>query len=447
MAAGQRGEHAQQNEEMAFFAAIIGIPLLLLGLWHFVGRYIYAYERLGVYWILSLGGYVPTDWPIWGWITRQYLFFRYTAPIDIEFTHDAVRDSLVVNGFILLIVIAIMVRNIRFIGKWHPFSRYGRQMNLYDYMYDQMPLYPHMRLMWKLRLLMRPIDRGLFRMSESVKQYTIRNRIVNLPSKHGEPLIDEAKAKALFVKQIGRLLPEPTGNPALDAANVIKLLDNNEKALLACITPRLAACDEDVPDSVYDEGIKVSEQFSRQYWVGYDSYHPALPTPADDPDNPLNPPPPPVDTSGCDAVLMKYLQVKIVRNCLLEHAYIRTFIYDALAASRRVGRVAPAQFRWLRMLDRTLWLTVSAAGRREPFWEMAGLHAHYLYERKAKKPVERPQVETAVFALADELENRTAFSRKEKELIWSLQPDGMAQKVMSEQVRKLKEKDKEKPAK
>ena len=78
---------------------------------------------------------------------------------------------------------------------------------------------------------------------------------------------------------------------------------------------------------------------------------------------------------------------------------------------------------------------------------MAGLHAHYLYERKAKKPVERPQVETAVFALADELENRTAFSRKEKELIWSLQPDGMAQKVMSEQVRKLKEKDKEKPAK
>lgn len=404
-----------------FIAFAIIIPLFLFLGWYFVGKYVYAYERIAVYWLLSFGGLIPTDIPVLGWITRQYLFFRYTAPGDIDYIDNALVDALIVNGVLLVPMAIYVMRKYLFIDENHPFSKYGRQMNLYDYMYDQFPLYPHLRTIWKLRLLGRPLDKGLFRMPDSAKQLCILNDMVALPYPGGEPVVDETKAMQLFRSQLGRLMPQPSDDPHQDARNLIAVLDNNELAILASIVPRLAACDEDASDEVYDTGIKTSQKLVTQYWETFDGWKPQMPQKNDDPNNPLNPPPPPVDTSGCVEILEKYLPLPIVRASMLKHAYVRTFIYDALQACRRVGKFPPCELRWLMMLDRVFWLLISSAGRREPFWECAGIHAHYLYERKLGKPCEFPQVSEAVFALIDELDNRIAFSAREKEMIWAKQ--------------------------
>lgn len=423
MSSGQRGEFTQENEEATLYAAVLGIPLACFAGWAIVGKYIYAYERIVVYWLLSLGGLIPTDWPVWGWITRQYLFFRYTDVAEIGYLDHAFVDSLIVNSVLLIPILVIVIRKSMFISEKHPFKLFARQLNLYDFMFQQMELYPHLRLMWKLRLLARPLDVGLFRMSDSAKKFCVNNGLVSLPFAKGEPVISEDKAEKVFRSHLGRMMPYLTDDKKADAANLIAMLDSNEKAILAATLPRLAACDEEASDEVYKTGLKVSAKLVNQFWVGFDSYKPQLPSAKDDPHAPLNPPPPPVDTTGCDEVLMEYLQANIVRSSMQRHAYIRTFIYDAIQACRKVGKFPPSDLRWLMMYDRTLWLAVSSAGRREPFWECAGIHAHYLYERKLGKAHERPEVKEAVFALVDELENRMVYTDKEKQEILQMQDE------------------------
>jgi hypothetical protein len=430
MAQGQRGEFSQQNEELAFFFLLIGLPIACIVGWFFLGKYVYYYERLALYWVLSFGGLLPSDIPVLGWITRQYTFFRYTAPKDVSYLDDALPDALVVNAILLLPIIFTVIRRHTYIGDKHPFSRFGRQLNLYDFMYDQFKEQPHLQVMWNLRLLSRPLDRGMFRMSDSAKSYAVNQQLVALPYAKGEPVIDEDKSRTAFRQQLGTLMPLPSDDPAQDAENLIEVLDNNEKAILASIVPRLAACDEDATDEVYNAGINASKALVKQYWAGYLRYKPQMPDEKkDNLDSPLNPPPPAVDTSGCDEVLREYLQHQIVRKSMLSHAYVRTFIYDAIQACRRVGKFPPGDLRWLMMLDRTFWLLISSAGRREPFWECAGIHAHYLYERKLGKPCERPMVEEAVFALVDDLENRFVYSVKEKDRMWASQDAATAKQA------------------
>src|ERR1035437_916921 len=178
--AENQGAHARANEEASFLIAIILVPLLLFVLWNFIGRYVYAWERVVLYGVFSLWGVIPTDWPVLGWFTRQFFFFRYTSPKNIEFAADAVHDSLVINGVISLVVLYLVAKRTLYISKFHPFNRFGRTMNLYDYIEQQKPMYPHLRVMWKLFLLGRPLREGLFRLGDSAKEYSIRNDLVRL---------------------------------------------------------------------------------------------------------------------------------------------------------------------------------------------------------------------------------------------------------------------------
>lgn len=419
----ERGQYAQQNDEQSFLVALIGLPILLILLWHFVGRYVYVWDRIVLYGILSGWGFFPTDWPVLGWLTRQFLFFRYTPAPEIEFGEHAVRDSLVVNGIILVVMLFVIIKRILYITAYHPFAIFGRTLNLYDYVAQQMPLYPHLRVMWRLRLLGRPLHEGLFRMGDSSKEFAIRNDLVRLAFMSADPVLDEKKAKRVFERQLGMMLPMPSDDAVEDARRCIARLDNNEKALLAAIAPRLAVCDAKVSDAEFESALARSNALVTQFWVGFDSYHPEPPSDeahARNPDMPLCPPPPPVDTTGCDEVLMKYLVFPRVRECMLGHAYVRLFIYDSLQACRRVGKFSPTRFRWLRMKDRLLWLLVDSAGRNTPFWEVGGAHGHYLWERKAKLATEKPHIEEVVNALRDELDNML-FTKDQKERIWLAQ--------------------------
>lgn len=83
-----------------------------------------------------------------------------------------------------------------------------------------------------------------------------------------------------------------------------------------------------------------------------------------------------------------------------QHAYRITAILGVLKWARWQGGVlAPAQFVWLRAVDRTLWYALNNLGRRTFHIEGAGSIAHFMAEQSAKKPLPIARIDTAVVTL------------------------------------------------
>lgn len=82
------------------------------------------------------------------------------------------------------------------------------------------------------------------------------------------------------------------------------------------------------------------------------------------------------------------------------HAYRTTALLGVLKWARAMGGVlAPAQFLWLRAVDRVLWYALNNLGRRAFHSEGAGALAHYMAELGAQKPLVVPRLDTAIVTL------------------------------------------------
>lgn len=83
-----------------------------------------------------------------------------------------------------------------------------------------------------------------------------------------------------------------------------------------------------------------------------------------------------------------------------KHAYRTTALLGALKWARANGGVlAPAQFLWLRGVDRPLWYALNNLGRRSFHSEGMGALAHFMAEEAAKKPLPIPRVDTAIVTI------------------------------------------------
>lgn len=83
-----------------------------------------------------------------------------------------------------------------------------------------------------------------------------------------------------------------------------------------------------------------------------------------------------------------------------DHAYRTTAVLSILKWARFMGGVlAPAQFLWLRAVDRNLWYPLNNLGRRSFHSEGAGAIAHFMAEQGAKKALPIPRVDTAIVTL------------------------------------------------
>jgi intracellular multiplication protein IcmP len=79
------------------------------------------------------------------------------------------------------------------------------------------------------------------------------------------------------------------------------------------------------------------------------------------------------------------------------------------AARLRAGVLAPAQFAWLKLVDRALWYSLHSLGYEtegygrylhpNPRPEAGGARDHWAAERAAGEPVIRPSVERALEAI------------------------------------------------
>lgn len=95
---------------------------------------------------------------------------------------------------------------------------------------------------------------------------------------------------------------------------------------------------------------------------------------------------------------------RVISKIAMRHAFTTTALLRLLQTARSQGGVlAPAQFLWLRAVDRHLWYPLNNLGRAAVHIEAAGAMAHYRAEKSANKPIPNPKIEPAVDGLADYL--------------------------------------------
>jgi len=93
-----------------------------------------------------------------------------------------------------------------------------------------------------------------------------------------------------------------------------------------------------------------------------------------------------------------------------QHAYRTTAMIGILKWARFQGGVlAPAQFLWLRAVDRGLWYPLNNLGRRSFHTEGAGAMAHFMAEQIAKRPLPVPRIDTAIITLNQYMAQPTAL--------------------------------------
>lgn len=98
---------------------------------------------------------------------------------------------------------------------------------------------------------------------------------------------------------------------------------------------------------------------------------------------------------------------RMMAKIALRHAFTSTAMLRLLQLAREQGGVlAPAQFLWLRAVDRHLWYALNNLGRAAIHIEAAGSIAHYRAEKSSNKPIPNPKVETAVDGLTHYLDTQ-----------------------------------------
>ena len=111
-----------------------------------------------------------------------------------------------------------------------------------------------------------------------------------------------------------------------------------------------------------------------------------------------------------DALLPDYALMAPARSIAQRHAYTHTALMALLAEARRqAGVLAPAQFAWLKLVDRPLWYALHSLGfetegsdrylHPNPRAEAIGARDHWAVERAAGEPVIEPAIDRALDAV------------------------------------------------
>jgi intracellular multiplication protein IcmP len=103
-----------------------------------------------------------------------------------------------------------------------------------------------------------------------------------------------------------------------------------------------------------------------------------------------------LDFSGADALLEKYKDYPAVVEVTGKHAYLFTIMASMLQLARSDGVLSSAEFLWLKPVDRRLWFILNAVGRQTTFAEVAGSFAHWKAEKEMGFALKTPMVEEAV---------------------------------------------------
>jgi len=311
------------------------------------------------------------------------------------------------NVMLLPINALLAFRIFSHIQSAHPSLLFSKTLTVDSFIRAKKRMYRHLRMFDSdLNLIGIPLDDPVLGMSQTSRQFAFHHRLIVdwIDEADGSctPVLNRKAAEQVFRSQLGSVWAG------------IANLTPAETLLLAIAIPRVAATDSALDDKAFKACVKESDQMIDWCW---DQFKPPKAhkkkgkgkeaAPSDDPLAWLLRPK--IDLAKPQEMIRKYIERKPVQALLQKHAYVRTFMFAAFTAARSLGVLPPADMRWLRFYDRTLWYVLQNFGRQGVFAEGSAAHTHYLYEVKSGESLVEPQLDKAINALETAL---TAFKYK-----------------------------------
>lgn len=389
-------------------AAITGIlVVVLLGAWaawyfaHTQISALYVYVRYAELWLVNLlGSFV--DIPIVSGITQWVQRMCSPASAVLLCTRDfsTVRYSdinnstIVINGLLLLPLLAFCVAMFRHVNAEHPSFKYQKNHSIRSFAVENAELYPHLNLFTELDLVSKSLTDPRFGMSLTSRQFAYRHRLISGWQKMADeqfvPVLNREAANAVMLSQLGRHWTRSAD------------LTPGETLLLAIVLPRVAATDALMNNDAFAQALADSDGLIKWCWghfnglkasktakgsarTGGDEYAWLRPH---------------FDLSRPKEIIAKYINHPVVVDIISRHAYRRTILYAFYSRATALGVFPPADVRWMRFYDRELWYLRSSIGRQVAFAEGgSAVYSHYLYEVKAGYAIVEPQLDKAVNGL------------------------------------------------
>ena len=235
------------------------------------------------------------------------------------------------------------------VWKKNPSGRFTRKITRDRLSSTEVRLVPWITPVVGKDLIKEPIDKGPWAMARRPLDFARHYRLLN------EKDLDPLRAEKIFATQLGPLWEGP------------EKLRPHIRALYACYIAQVCK-DKDVARTHLMTLARTMSSGTPDY-----SFVPEL--------------------------LKTYGNRPEVQAIVRQHAYVTTVMCAVLHQSRKVGVLPPNYFLWLRPIHRSLWYALNCVGRRTPFCEVAGIHAHRLAEEVAGHAIERPYVIHAVEAM------------------------------------------------
>jgi hypothetical protein len=325
-------------------------------------------------------------------------FFWGSDPSLILFQH-LTDSSMWANGFTwLAFLVPMCIWTARRSLQTNPLNHlhFARPADytLHSFSDEMAQYYPHVGLFRKINLTARPIDSGKYRMPDTEKQFAMKHKLLDRvgKDKDGTYKINSERSATVFRRQVGKLWRN-FGD-----------LSRWEVAVFSVLVPRIAATDPEMSDDDYKAALKTTNTLVASYWEQanrtYDTKTDTLT----------------IDVSAGIAAIRKYYRSPKVSRYFKRHAYVYTILYAMLNDARTLGVLASNELRWLRVVDRRLWLVINNVGRNVAWTEVSGVYGHFQHELKKKRPLEKLEVNTAVKGLVEAIDGYR-FSEDEIEKI------------------------------
>lgn len=362
----------------------------------------YTYlRRLQFWWLDMLGSTgLPGASGVHEWFQKTCaasgLIERCTRDFRNARWSELSGSSMYVNLVLLAVIVGWAARMFVRINATHPNLLYTKVFNVGSFVRVKKRLYRHLRMFDAIDLVAAPLDDPLLGMSQTSRQFAFHHRLIaddwiDEPDGSCTPTIVRAKAEKVFRAQLGKLWTGPGS------------LSPSETLLLAIAIPRVAATDPALSDDEFKKCVKESDQMIDWCWDQFKPTKPEVKSKDGDGKAASNPlawlQPENIDLKHPRAVIDRYVNTAPMQLILSRHAYVRTILYAMFVSARSLGVLPPADMRWLRFYDRSLWYVLQNFGRQGVYAEGAAPAVHYLYEVKSREPLAEPQVDKAINAL------------------------------------------------
>lgn len=226
--------------------------------------------------------------------------------------------------------------------------------------------FPAINIVEGLNLIKTPIDQGPWAMGMTPIEFAKHHKLIHRDATTEKIIYDPFKAKMVFTEQLGTLW---TG---------VDHLKPYQKALFAIFATFANYKREEAENKMEEIARSVNPRSLKNGKINFNT----------------------------NSLLRKYGKSKIVEAITKRHAYTNTIFVEMLTQARTSGIVLNSLYLWLKPIDRQLWYILNNVGRKAVYTEAAGVHAHWLAEKRLGFAIEQPMIDEAVSALDEAIQSR-----------------------------------------